>query len=200
MFSKVVVVDGRGHLLGRLASVIAKQLLNGQKVVVVRCEEIEVTGVFVRNKCKFLRYLRKRMNTNPKRGHVHFRAPSKMLYRVVRGMLPHKLPRGAAALGRFKVFDGVPPPYDRMKTMVVPEALRVTRLTPGRKTTVLKRLASEVGWKYADVVDRLEDKRRARAATYYAAKKAATKKIAAAQNPSAALQGELAELYTATNL
>lgn len=35
-FEKVIVVDGRGHLIGRLASVIAKQLLNGQRVVVVR--------------------------------------------------------------------------------------------------------------------------------------------------------------------
>lgn len=29
MFEKVVVIDARAHLLGRLASVVAKQLLNG---------------------------------------------------------------------------------------------------------------------------------------------------------------------------
>ena len=29
MFEKKVVVDGRGHLLGRLASVVAKELLSG---------------------------------------------------------------------------------------------------------------------------------------------------------------------------
>ncbi len=29
MFEKVVVIDGRGHLLGRLASYVAKQLLSG---------------------------------------------------------------------------------------------------------------------------------------------------------------------------
>jgi len=29
MFDKVVVVDARGHLLGRLASYVAKQLLSG---------------------------------------------------------------------------------------------------------------------------------------------------------------------------
>jgi len=27
-------------------------------------------------------------------------------------MLPHKTPRGAAALGKLKVFEGVPAPYD----------------------------------------------------------------------------------------
>jgi hypothetical protein len=29
MFEKVVIVDGRGHLQGRLASIVAKELLNG---------------------------------------------------------------------------------------------------------------------------------------------------------------------------
>ena len=39
-----VVIDGKGHLLGRLASVTAKQLLNGKKIVIVRAEQIVVTG------------------------------------------------------------------------------------------------------------------------------------------------------------
>ena len=47
-----IVIDGKGHLLGRLASIVAKQLLNGQKVTIVRCEEINMTGPFFRNKCK----------------------------------------------------------------------------------------------------------------------------------------------------
>ena len=46
--SDCVVIDARGHLLGRLASVIAKQLLGGKKIVVVRCEEILISG-----SCKF---------------------------------------------------------------------------------------------------------------------------------------------------
>ncbi len=45
-----VVVDGKGHLLGRLASIVAKQLLNGQKVVVVRCEALNISGEFFRAK------------------------------------------------------------------------------------------------------------------------------------------------------
>lgn len=44
VFEKPIVVDARGHLLGRMASMIAKELLLGQNVVVVRCEEIEVSG------------------------------------------------------------------------------------------------------------------------------------------------------------
>lgn len=48
--STPIVIDGKGHLLGRLASIISKQVLSGQKIVVVRCEEINISGSFFRNK------------------------------------------------------------------------------------------------------------------------------------------------------
>ena len=48
--STPIIIDGKGHLLGRLASIISKQILSGQKIVVVRCEEINISGSFFRNK------------------------------------------------------------------------------------------------------------------------------------------------------
>lgn len=50
MQSTPFIVDGKGHLLGRLASIVAKQILLGQKVIVVRSELINVSGSFFRNK------------------------------------------------------------------------------------------------------------------------------------------------------
>jgi large subunit ribosomal protein L13Ae len=87
-------------------------------------------------------------------GPFHFRAPSKMFWRTVRGMLPHKTARGAAAMERLKTFEGIPPPYDKKKRVVVPQALRVLRLKPGRKYCTVGRLGHEFGWKYQDVVAR----------------------------------------------
>ncbi|KAL2915771.1 60S ribosomal protein L16A [Polyrhizophydium stewartii] len=179
-FEKEVVIDAKGHLLGRLSSIVAKQLLNGQKVVVVRAEEINMSGSFFRNKIKYMAFLRKRCVVNPSRGPFHFRAPSRIFFRTVRGMIPHKTPRGAAALERLKVFEGVPPPYDKQKRLVVPAALRVLRLAPGRKFCTLKRLSSEFGWKYNDVVARLEEKRKAKSSAYYEKKKALIRLRAAA--------------------
>merc|ERR1711998_764005 len=173
MFEKVVVVDCRGHLLGRMASIIAKELLRGQKVVCVRCEDINISGSFIRNKLKFLQFLRKRTNTNPTHGPFHYRAPSRILHRVIRGMIPHKSKRGALALERLKTFEGVPPPYDKMKRMVVPDAVRTTRLRPGRNYTNLGRLSSEVGWTYLDTVKKLEGQRVAAGKSFYEAKKKA---------------------------
>ena len=53
MFEKEIVIDGKGHLQGRLASYIAKQLLSGQRIVVVRCELINISGSLFRNRVKF---------------------------------------------------------------------------------------------------------------------------------------------------
>jgi ribosomal protein L13 len=41
-------------LLGRLSSIVAKTILNGQKVVIVRSEGINISGNFYRNKLKYL--------------------------------------------------------------------------------------------------------------------------------------------------
>ena len=49
-----VVIDGKGHLLGRLASIVAKQLLSGQKITVVRCEALNISGEFFRAKRTFI--------------------------------------------------------------------------------------------------------------------------------------------------
>merc|ERR1712241_586815 len=169
--SQPVVIDGRGHLLGRLASLVAKTLLQGQRVVVVRCEGINISGNFYRNKLKFLAYLKKRCNVNPARGPFHFRAPSKQFWRVVKGMLPHKTAHGKEALGRLKVLEGIPAPYDKKKRMVVPSALRIVRLHATRKYCSLGRLAHEVGWKYQGVVANLEAKRKVKSKEFYDRKK-----------------------------
>lgn len=123
-------------------------------------------------------------------------------------MIPHKTARGAAAMERLKVFEGVPPPYDKKKRMVVPQALRVLRLKPGRKYCTVGRLSHEVGWKYKDVVERyeaplsalyflrhglslydmqtntahrLEERRKVKGAAYYERKKAIRRQMTEAQ-------------------
>ncbi|CAD5184445.1 unnamed protein product [Musa acuminata subsp. malaccensis] len=95
-----VVVDPRHHMLGRLASILAKELLNGQRVAVVRCEDMCLSGGLDRQKMKYLRFLRKLMNTKPSHGPIHFRAPAKILWRTIRGMIPHETKLGAVILAQ----------------------------------------------------------------------------------------------------
>uniref|UniRef100_A0A7S3CSZ5 60S ribosomal protein L13a n=1 Tax=Strombidium rassoulzadegani TaxID=1082188 RepID=A0A7S3CSZ5_9SPIT len=176
MFEKEIVIDGRGHLVGRLASKVAKELLRGQRVVVVRCEQLVLSGSLFRNNITYHEFLRKSNNTNPRRNFKHFRSPSRMFWRSLRGMLPHKSPKGKAALQRLKVFEGIPFPYDVKKRMVVPEALKVLRIKPHRNTCLLGDLASGVGWTKKDIVETLEQKRKVKSEKFFQAKQ---KKLAA---------------------
>ena len=82
---------------------LSNELFLGQKVVVVRCEGLVISGNFYRNKLKVMEYLRKRHLTKPSRGPFHGRSPSKMFKHVIRGMLPHKTDRGQSAFKNLKV-------------------------------------------------------------------------------------------------
>ena len=171
MFEKEIVVDGKGHLIGRLCSKIAKELLQGQKVVVVRCEQILRSGSLFRNKLIFKEYLNKSVNTNPRKGHIHYRTPCRIFWRTVRGMVPHKTARGVAAMQRLKVFDGIPYPYDHKKRMVVPEALKISCLRDNRKYCQLGDIAKLGGWTRKHVVERLEERRKVKAGKYWVVRK-----------------------------
>lgn len=174
MNKAVVIIDGKGHLLGRLASYIAKQLQQGQKVVIVRCEQVLMSGSHYRNKLNYMDFLKKRMSTNPKKGPIHYRAPSRIVWRVIRGMLPHKTPKGAAALGRLKCFDGVPLSYNTKKKMVVPDALKIVRLKPRARFCCIGEVARECGWTKGDLIDSLEQSRVSKNHKWFSLKKKQT--------------------------
>merc|ERR1719446_19369 len=176
MFEKEVVIDGRGHLVGRLASKVAHELLNGQRVVVVRCEALNLSGSLFRNKLNKEEFMRKANNTNPRRNFKHPHSPSRMFWRSLRGMLPHKSPKGKAALARLKVFEGIPFPYDAKKRMVVPEALKCLRMKSHRRYCNLGDLAAMFGWEKQGLLADLEEKRKAKSAKYFENK---NKKLAA---------------------
>ena len=93
-----------------------------------------------------------------------------MFWRIIRGMLPHKTARGAAALQRLKVFEGIPYPYDVRKRMVVPQALKVLRMKSHRNFCQLGELAKMQGWTKQDMVAELEEKRKVKSQKFHDAK------------------------------
>lgn len=82
-------------------------------------------------------------------------------------MVPHKTRRGKIALAKLKVFEGIPPPYDKQKRVCVPLAMKILCLRPDRKYCQVGRVAHEVGWQYRDVVSSLEAKRKIKARLHY---------------------------------
>ena len=168
MFEKVVVIDGKDHIQGRLAAVVAKQLLNGQRVVIVRAEKVVATGPIERLLREWALYKKKNSVSNPFRGGPwHYKAPAKILWKCIRGMIPHKTARGAAAMARLKIFEGCPHPYSHTKKVVITNALRTVILDSFRKFTYLGDFSSRVGWNLGPVVESLEAKRLERSKKFY---------------------------------
>jgi len=64
---KCLIIDARDHILGRLASTVAKHLLMGTKIYILRCERIVMAGHMIRSTLKFRSYFRHRMSSNPKK-------------------------------------------------------------------------------------------------------------------------------------
>ena len=156
--------------MGRVAALVAKELLSGQRVVFVRCEEMNISGSLQRNMLLHSHSIRKRMNTNHRRGPFHFCAPSRFLFFAIRGMIPYKTTRGKIAMNNMKIYEGVPPKYQSVKKLVIPGALASIRLKPGRKFTRLGDLSSKFGWAHGALIAKLEAKRKVRSEAYYKVK------------------------------
>lgn len=163
--------------MGRVAALAAKELLSGQRIVFVRAEEMNISGSLQRNVLLHSHTIRKRMNTNHRRGPFHFCAPSRFLYFAIRGMIPYKTTRGKIALNGLKIYEGVPPKYQSTKKMVIPGALASIRLKPGRRYTRLGDLAQRYGWNFGGLIEKLETKRKVRSEAFYKVKLAKAKAV-----------------------
>lgn len=117
------VIDGSEHILGRLATHVAKDLLNGEEIVIVNAEKIVITG----RKEAILKDYRERRNLGVKgrnrRGPYYPRMPDRMLKRSIRGMLPYHQARGRTAYRKLKVYIGVPTGMDTANIVKIDKAL-----------------------------------------------------------------------------
>lgn len=97
--------DAENQILGRLASVVAKQLLNGEKVFVVNSEKAIISGN-PKQKKEF--YAHRVERGDPIHGPFFPKQPSEIFRRTVRGMLPWDRSRGRNAYKNLRVFVGIP--------------------------------------------------------------------------------------------
>lgn len=120
------IIDATGHVVGRLSSVIAKRLLNGEEIVIVNAEQAIVTG---RRSVVLTTYRERRgrgSTTSRMRGIGPFypRRPDMLLRRTISRMLPHEQARGREALKRLRVYIGVPDAYKDKSLEIVEVAKR----------------------------------------------------------------------------
>lgn len=120
-----VVYDATGCVLGRLASTLASDVLDGEEVRVLNAERAVVTG----ERTDVLDRYRQKYQTGSQRKGPHFpRTPDRIVKRTVRGMLPHDQAKGREAYKRLKCYIGEPEEFDDAD----PEPLE--GLEPGERT------------------------------------------------------------------
>lgn len=136
----VTLINADGLIVGRMASKVAKKLLNGEKVIIVNAEKAVISG---KKKSKVAEAKEFLEVGSPRRGPFHYRRPDRILRKTVRGMLPFKQPKGKSALKRLKVFMGVPEELRDLKTVALKEAQAAKLKGP---YFTLAELAKEIGW------------------------------------------------------
>jgi len=122
-----MIIDAKDLILGRMASSVAKRLLEGEKVAIVNAEQAIISG---RRKLTFDVYdawLEIGSIVNPKKGPFHPRKPNDLVRLAVRGMLPFDKPRGREAYRRLRVYIGVPAEFKGKELESLPNA-RIERL------------------------------------------------------------------------
>jgi large subunit ribosomal protein L13 len=136
----VALINAEGLILGRLASKVAKKLLNGEEVIIVNAEKSVLSG---KKKSKVAEAKEFLEVGAPMRGPFHSRRPDRIMRKTVRGMLPFKQPKGKNAYKKLRIFMGVPDELRDQEMDTFTEAQAAKLKGP---YLTLAELAKEVGW------------------------------------------------------
>ncbi len=139
---ETLYINGENAVLGRLASIVAKKLLEGNRVYIFNAEKIIITGKKKSIVEEYKEKLKIRTLSNPRRGPFHYRLPDRFVRRTIRGMLPWKKPRGRSAYKNLLVYVGIPDEYKNNKLITIEEA-KFTTLNPH---VTVGELCKLIGW------------------------------------------------------
>jgi len=134
-----MIINAENLVLGRLATFAAKKAMQGDMVEVVNSEKAIITG---RKEDILQRYERKRSRGDPHHGPYFPIEPERILRRTIRGMIPHKQPKGKEAFKNVKCYKGIPASL-RDKEMITLETAQLRDST--MKYMQLGRLAKLIG-------------------------------------------------------
>ena len=118
--AETLFIDGKEHVLGRLASYAAKSALLGNKIVILNCEKIVKTG----KRNVIVDIFAERIHNIGSRDKGPFwpRRPDTIVRRAIKRMIPYKKARGVEALHNIEVYMGIPKEYSEAKMISIDQA------------------------------------------------------------------------------
>jgi len=134
------LINADGLILGRMASRIAKRLLEGEQVVIVNAEKAVLSG---RRRSRVSEAKEFLEVGGVGRGPFHYRRPDRIVRKAVKGMLPIRQPKGLQAYRRLQVFIGIPDNLEGQKMGTLADA-QAKKLTCPYFT--VGELAKGIGW------------------------------------------------------
>ena len=117
--NNVTIIDANGLILGRLASNVAKRLLEGERVIILNAGKAAISGKkqhIIEEAKAFLEV------GHPRKGPYHPRRPDRIVSRAIRGMLPWRKPKGKEAYKRLRVYLGTPVEYENQTARTILDA------------------------------------------------------------------------------
>ena len=139
-----IVVDATDHIAGRLASNVAKLLIQGNRVSIVNCERIMMSGTRGNQIKEYREFLEINSVINPKHGPVHYRRPDTVMAKMIRQMLPFdRKPSGKEAHQRLRTYIGSPKEIKSLEKIKFEKAM--IRKAPSNYTA-LGELCRIIGW------------------------------------------------------
>jgi len=135
----MIVINAENLILGRFATYAAKRALLGEDVRVINAEKAIVSGSRANN----LKEMKTKMARGiPTKGPFITRMPDRYVRRVIRGMLPHRQPKGAEAFKRILCYKGVPSEFKDIKPVQLDDC-------SASKLSTLKYITVETLLKYS---------------------------------------------------
>ncbi len=138
------VVDGEKKILGRIGSQVAKQLLNGNDVVILNAEKLVISGHRPDIYAKYKQLVELTDKANPEHAPYWPRRPDLFVKRVIRGMLPYKKPRGKEAYKKLMVYIGIP---EEFKSAKMHDMKSKSMEMIYENTITIKELTAQLGYK-----------------------------------------------------
>lgn len=114
----VTVIDGKGLIYGRLASVVATKILEGEEVVVLNAEQIIITG----ERAEVFSEFKHKVDVGEvtkRKGPFYPRRADLLFKRCVKGMIPRYTTTGREAYRMLHVFVGVPKQFEASEKVKV---------------------------------------------------------------------------------
>ena len=103
------IYDASNLIIGRLSSTVAKEVLLGETIAIVNCENAIITGSKKTIVSKFETF---KNIGKPFHGPFTPKMPDRIIRRSIKRMLPHKASRGRAAFKRVMCYIGVPSEFE----------------------------------------------------------------------------------------